>query len=489
MREERLLELIGQVDDKLVTESLLEAPGRAKRQWTKWAGVAVACLALGLVWLFGSPDEPEVAVYEPEISRNLSILALDIYEPIIRQAAAGQDFELDISTFSLEERGFQSLRLQAMLMSGRGYDMFFWDGSPYWIHGGLGFLQDFNELITNREDFYTNVLEAFELNGGLYFFPLSFDFVYIGINADLPESIVNRFKQHSTITNRQIMDIFLELESGLNIGFNDPMRRIIGDFIDFENRISHLNDGRFAAVLEDRKHILETANEEGYAWPTTYQQQMQVLAENYAFIFMTGGGLNMTGAGSVFFGTEDSPFVHFIPLADENGNLIIDHHSTGFEFEFENEVHRTITIAPIWGSVGINAAGNGQLAWEFTQHLISAAVNHDTGDWRFSRNILTTPIKRSYTRQNTMSVLEFRFRDDIFARQFYGLPETAAGQQEPFEDALAILEYYNAMPAVLRPAISSTFYEDAMQNFMLGFSTAQQAAEEIHNRVTLWLIE
>jgi len=68
------------------------------------------------------------------------------------------------------------------------------DGHPLRSYAANGFLTNFYNLIdshpyTDREDFFTNVLKAYEFGGGLYVFPLSFGFEYVGINASAPESI------------------------------------------------------------------------------------------------------------------------------------------------------------------------------------------------------------------------------------------------------------------------------------------------------------
>ena len=76
---------------------------------------------------------------------------------------------------------------------------------------------------------------------------------------------------------------------------------------------------------------------------------------------------------------------------------------------------------------------------------------------------------------------------------FYGLPQSVpqggAARRLYFENALARLERFNVKPAVVVPYIPEDFYENTILEFMLGSITAEQAAAEIHNRISLWLIE
>jgi len=81
-----------------------------------------------------------------------------------------------------------------------------------------GFLVDIYTLIDadphiSRDDFFTEALRAFEINGRLFMLPISFGFQYVGINAGLPQEFIDRFTQHSTITFPQMIDLYIDLKT------------------------------------------------------------------------------------------------------------------------------------------------------------------------------------------------------------------------------------------------------------------------------------
>jgi len=152
---------------------------------------------------------------------TLRIMAPELYTTAINAAARDMarilrrqeiEFGIELTTYEPAEKYNQRTRLQVMLMAGQGYDLFFWDGHPLRSYVANGFLTNFYPLIDNspnteREDFFTNVLEAYEYEGGLFVFPLSFGFEYIGINTGLPESIINSFVGRESITMLEMLQM------------------------------------------------------------------------------------------------------------------------------------------------------------------------------------------------------------------------------------------------------------------------------------------
>jgi hypothetical protein len=353
------------------------------------------------------------------------------------------------------------------------------------------------------------------VDGGLYSFPLSFEFIYVGINANLPQPVIDRFSQRSSITVSELMEIYIYLQQEYNdefghlnmgVSLDQALRLIIADFIDFETRTSHLNDGRFASLLDDKQLIsdmwTEHTPENG---GTAHVRLMESMARRVAFLCATnalGFGINQPAFMSKFFESPTPSFTHFIPLSDDSGRLILEQRVLTSDFS-ETWGYR---IFPSWGSININAAGNSALAWEFTRHLIPAFVNHSPADMiagdplrgihdmsNFLRHTLdthTTPIERSYTADYTIAAFEHHFREDTtMQRTYYGIPDGTDARRTYFENALARLEAFNEMPAAVAPHISRDFYENIIFEFSLGVISAQQAAQEIHNRIALWLIE
>ena len=371
--------------------------------------------------------------------------AMDVYVSVLNSAGNamrttwtedGRDFRLEITTYTPSERDTMRERLRVQLMAGESYDMFFWDELPLWINASSGFFADVNQLIdqdpnTYREDFYTNILDAWEVDGGLYSFPLSFEFIYIGINANLPASVLDRFTQHTAITISEMMQIYIYLQQEyydefghLNTGIFLPhtLPIIIANFVNFETRTSYLDNGNFALLLDDYKLVLDMWTQHApESIGVLYRPLMELLARRNVFMSATNvmvGGIGQPAFMSMLFESPTPSFVHFIPLSDDSGRLILEQRIS-ISYSPEDMRYR---IHPSWGSLNISATGNSILAWEFTQHLISAFSSHSEANMivgdphrdrpdlsnflRHTLDTLTTPIKRSYTTDYIVSAFE-----------------------------------------------------------------------------------
>jgi len=454
---------------------------------------------------------------ESSPNRSLSVLAPNLFTSVLRQAEndmaaawaeEGREFYLEISSYNPDEREQQLSRLQTMIMAGQSYDMFIWDGHPLWMHSSSGFFADFYRLIdenpnTSLDDFYTNVLEAWEFDGGLYIFPLSFELTYVGISAELPRYFIDRFSEHNTITTRKLMEIYLDLQRGYwdefgHMAFNSGfyVQETLSSFINFEARRATVNDFRFVEYLENMRIISNIEIDEIEFRYRGYHYMMEEFAQRYVFLERLGG----TRAISALFDPSQPAFINFIPLADEYGRAILRQNNSHYYFRGWGWDY---DISPSWGSLSISASGDSSLAWEFTQYLISAMISHDIrhvvvdvpAHYRhhFGNNNLMTPIKREYTEPHIRRVFYRNFEDMMTAywakRGFYGIPLIPSEILEAYSGAINRLANFNEMPMVLKPYLSGSLYEDPLEDFMLGVISAWQAVEEINNRIGLWLIE
>jgi len=215
------------------------------------------------------PTEPEPA--EPEPPQPLSILAPEGYRHIINTTAARNQIPIELTTYPPARRDEAQERLRVMLMAGDAYDMFVLDNHPLFDLSRMGFLADFNVLIdedpyVSRDDFFTEALRAWEIDGRLYAFPMNFGFNYVFVNTGLPESIIGRFTQHNSITITELMEIYsslmvdyplefdhLSFSSGSGLPGVSPrwiLHSQLGNFIDFDNMIANFTDGRFIELME-----------------------------------------------------------------------------------------------------------------------------------------------------------------------------------------------------------------------------------------------
>ncbi|MCL2199937.1 MAG: hypothetical protein FWB80_13555, partial [Defluviitaleaceae bacterium] len=396
------------------------------------------------------------------------------------------------------------------LMAGQGPDMFT-SGFSRDIRSAVrsGLIADIYTLMdncprTNREDFFTNVLSAFEIDNRLYTFPVSFGFYHVGINTGLPQAYVNRFAQEPTVTIGQLLDIYLDvreqqefahLSTGIPISFSSRysmIEALIAGYIDFDTRTSDLTDEVFVSYLDMLPRVFgRSTHLSGGGWRATpffANHTLRDFTEKQVF-FMDSQMLNPVHA---FLGDE-AYFARYRPLADDRGRLLINN----------NSMHSD----SVWAAFSITSAGQQELAWEFMQYLIKAyaqpLVNarRDPVQGRLlpiGLYSLSTPIKRAIADEHLRNVFEyiegfydaFNKAGELSFTNFDTSQERAA----QIEAAINRINAYNEMPmAMLSPMLPWILFLGShggnVNSFMSGAITAEAYAQLIHNSVALWLIE
>ncbi|MDR1664032.1 MAG: hypothetical protein LBR83_03810, partial [Clostridiales bacterium] len=297
-------------------------------------------LTLSLLFSCGKKEEEQASA---DMATPLSILAPDAYKTAIERVKSKmKGAELSVTAYPAEERESVHTRMQIAYMAGEGYDVFFLDGQPVWNYAQGGYLADFYEIIeedagTDIDDFYTNVLKAFEYNGKLYMFPLSFGFDYIGINAKLPGEYIERFSRYETISNREVLRIYNDLRNEYAEDFkslslsnaeylNEPYSAIdhaLVNYIDMDNQSANINDRRFLETLGEVKQKYDEMNlfaRDRYLVTIPIASRKELSAYSSAYIFLVDAlYLNPVNA---LFSPKDPRFVHYIPIADEEGRLM-----------------------------------------------------------------------------------------------------------------------------------------------------------------------
>ena len=390
----------------------------------------------------------------------------------------GRDFYAEITTYSWEERSDVMLRLRTMLMAGQGYDIFFLEHMYSMLpFARSGFLEDINTLIdqcqnTSREDFFTNVLDAFTIDNHLYAFPINFGFQYVGINAKLPEEFINRFADYETISYTQLIQIYLDLKykyesdfghlSFVNCTFLSHsagiVYRAVNDFIDFDTNTSYLNNPAFILLLTNLRQ---------------FEQNTPLFNNNLAYngqMFMENHMLQQRAMGFVFSltsnfwtpvhalaPTENEYFVHSIPISDDQGRLRIHDKPT-------RVLH-------------ITRAGNTALAWDFVRHLIGTGLQITEQEGRFPRvDLMNAPIERE------------RFSAH-FANVIDSLSSFNCANQRSLDDIKNRVVVYSEMPIAPPPLVHLHFLEEPIYFLVRGLATPEETAQRLHNTVSLWLIE
>ena len=451
--------------------------------------------------------------------RTLSILAWSGYETAITNAERRINQEwrdrpyepnLEVTFFGNERWPFNLApgkaaqieeRLRTMLMAGQGYDIIALNhlNLPLWNWSETGIFLDIWDLIDacdvlHRDDLYVNALEAFSINNRLFVLPFTFGFQYVGINTNLPESIINAFKSHDTISKIDLLRLYgnlmenypdynhLQFTMGASLATdtqNAFLRELTG-FIDFENRTTTINGGQFADFLEllSLAYPIDLTELLG-SYPFVYPRELEILSSRSAFHINDN---HLHPAWSLLPVNESPGFNYFMPISDAAGNL------RTFNGVYTNLFPQFDRLARL----SFPATGNEDLAWYFALHLMEASGNISA--WG-RRQILSTPIRRSNFDSHVRTSLNEAIAFDselgshgIFADSVH-YPGT---QQQEIENAITRLAAFNEMPVALIPffpqGLSDGLFE-IYDQFLRGLITSHAAAQDMHNRVALWLIE
>jgi len=407
----------------------------------------------------------------------------------IRLATEGIDFRVEIESIPscAVEREAYLTRLQTSLLAGTGPDLFMVIDKPFFSYAQSGFLTDIYELIyldptISLDDFYSNVLEAFEFNERLIAIPMLFSVQLIGINSRVPESLIERFSQYTFITVRKMMEIFNDLQEysleHIDFGHLSFAQMIPSSEIVRYELTNHINQAEnlvdmdiddFVSFLEFARPALLAPPHIGISIP----YHMPGFADMFVFSskYMSR---NLTQA---LMDVTDSCFMHYIPLVTRTGEMVLASSS--------------------WGSIGINPSlfairegGNRVLAWELLKELMELYATVDSIN--FGMGSLETPIMREHFTERAEYQFGAVFRPD----QVWGhshIPFSArndeVAEHEAVMSAVARLTEYNEMPMVIPPTIPISIFEEPIEQFARELLDAETVARQISNRLWLWLHE
>jgi len=435
-----------------------------------------------------------------------------------RERGYPYEFVLDVDFFPYtdwERADDRYTRFKMQLMAGQGPDVFIFDrGVDINALARSEFLMDFYTLMdncprTNREDFFTRPLEAFEMYGGVYMLPVNFNFSYVSVNAGLPQSIIDRFTRYEFITFEQMMDIYLQLMDNypsefdhMHLMMSTSLRggaqsqsivgHTMGYFIDFDAHTSDLTNPGFISFLDTYLKVSEGRGISGFNGEMNRAVQLE-FADAYVFMINSG----RIGRANYFFTPYEPLYCYTRLLVNNEGQLITDSPLGMF----------------VMAAIGVNAAGNSDLAWEFIQHLVGAYTTGIEGSFglTFGPTYSGSPIIRELSQDYSIHAFHrYLNTDESAGRQIltvnnhsrYLVPdwnrnsELYIGMSNPEERinqidaAIQRIAVYNEMPmTMLFSRVPARLFEDNLDLFMRGTITSQEFAQRTQNAVSLWLIE
>ena len=211
----------------------------------------------------------------------------------------------------------------------------------------------------DKTDYYTNIFEAMEYEGGLYAMPLSFQYDMVYISKPLAESIELNYEDLKNINYTEMIDIYEEAKRA----HSSPDKFYLmpgvtkSSFFDYESvDFYHIETGKanfeseeFLQHLQVTKNLNTVYDPENKEWDFTRLGvgNEEFLIEDFMFAKFTTSDIDMVKMMMMFENTIDP-----IPFSSSRGKA-----------PFSNLLS-TYAIS--------NNSENKELAWEFLKYCVSA---------------------------------------------------------------------------------------------------------------------
>jgi len=403
--------------------------------------------------------------------RILTIAVYDDYYKldlvIDRFTALHPDVSVEVDNYHGDEEKYK-LQVTTQLLAGKAPDiMDAWLSAEEKLSDS-GLLADIYPLLRNdpafhENEYFMNVIDAMAYKGKLIVFPVSWSYRMIGVNNMFSGELVERFSGYETISYRQLFDLYNSLEdkSGRNLSGNidiiTAVAENINDYIDSANKKCYFNTPEFIEFITGAKNCTpsrKAADGELGWWfgPKIYRADQEQYAKQYCFA--------EAPSNIPFFDfpcLEKEVFTYYIPLVSAQGKIF-------------QMVGRRYCIN--------GASKNQGLAWEFIKFLTTPEANEYIYQPSFSVN------RELYRTSVSANIVEFI--DDwrkIAGNTIVGDTEEIVGQ------VMAKLAPYNDMPMENNQFWHFDIIRDLLTSYYNGFITAEQAASELQNKVSLILQE
>ena len=345
-------------------------------------------------------------------------------------------------------------------------------------HKGWMFV-DLFEMMENDADFelgdyYANVFDALAVNGKLYQFPLDIQYKFAGINSDAPKEIIEKFKQYDAITYSELLDLYFSIPAkegrycSQYIDASTVYNSNLYAFIDFENRTNEIDSPRFIELISKAKNATDPEKVSKSQIGTTlvwsgFMQEADI--KEYAARYFFAVAYN-TNYQSFIPQDGEEAFAHFIPLLTECGRV-----------EIESGSER-------W-SISANS-GNKDIAWEFIKFMASPEANMERMEDVYQAQFVAN--REFFRLRMPISIASYA---KMFARQydapFHSFMDDLEGNTGRIVE---MFDRYNMMPMVdIAWGSMPIDTGEIFRAYHSGSMTAEQVASELHNKVSIILIE
>lgn len=418
------------------------------------------------------PTSEKDAVSQPEAEQTLTISICYNHNATAVQTAAERFEELhpglaiEVVCYDGDTTAYRQ-QVTTQLLSGTATDLVDVTSFPEISLFDSGLLADIYPLMENDPNFdpaeyYTNVFDAMSYNGQMVVFPIAFSYDFIGVNSTFSPELVEAYSQLETVSDQQLISFYTGLADtggragAYNLDAGTLIDANLRAFVDFENKTCSFDTPEFIQLLKDLQAATDqekiARGELGWSMTSSpYRADLEAEAQKYLFSVGDIYGLLPY--------QETMPFSHYIPHANAEGAII---------------------IMPMM-RFSINAASpNQDLAWEFLRFLTTPEANEDV-------LLSSYPVHRELFREYATRVAT-EWANALSTQEALNgeIPNIA-------EQIVTQLEAYNALPMEYQFNLGETdlldMTREILNAYYSGTMTAEQAAEELQNRISLYLME
>jgi multiple sugar transport system substrate-binding protein len=401
----------------------------------------------------------------------------------------------EVMTTSNEDAPGYVKRVTTDIMGGKGADIYAMDELPYHKYAASGSLTDLRYFMEadpefDSANFITNIFEGTKFRGGQFMLPTTFQFSLMLFDREkagekasakfrakneftyweMTDAVKQRFAADES--GAKIMD-FMSVDDLTGIMFNSLLRLNFTDYVNMADNTVNFTDGTFTGFL------------------TKYKEQM---GNNYFKSKLTegegntiGGYQNPNNLIGYYFKEMPSYKVKDI-FMNEAMTAVGKPDIYSYSVKPNDEILGIMLNDKGQGGFGFNTgfamnsnSGNKKLAWEFLKFLLDEEMQLSTNIWDFpvNRTAYEHFVKLFITEMPNYVDGFTEIEDDKEARQ------------------MALTEFTRHMEEIVPKLQYAIIYDDTVHDmisseafaFFDGEKTAEEAAQELQNKVGMYLNE
>jgi multiple sugar transport system substrate-binding protein len=384
-------------------------------------------------------------------------------------------------------------RTNTELMSGGGADIFAMDVLPYKKYTEGGMLENLNPYMDNdpefrRDEYRTSILDTLTKNGAMYIFPLNYRFKYFTYDSTLfTGSEQKQLQETKQVTFEQLFAAGEKPYATKNTGAAEPVKMFYmndldlllrmfhadyGDFVDIRAKDAKFTDGAFVNLLK----TVQEYTEKGYVEKSADSVDLMNMT-------MTAEDIEAVNTKRFFFKSK-SAFIDLLQEFSRDHGITINKAFSGIEDNDEiaglesNKKGEYLFRCP--QALGINAnSGNKRTAWEFVKFMVSDEELQ-------SSFMFGLPINYNAFLESTKSAIKGEFFSSYKSGE-----ELDEKGQAIFDAYVPVMDQYTDLlnTYITRDAYIDNTVDAEVKNFFDGSKTAEEVANVLQNKISLYLNE